>query len=40
MGELFKSVVDTVSTYAIPLLLFVIPVLAFIKRVKIYEEFI
>ena len=40
MGELFKSVVDTVSNYAIPLLLFVIPVLAFIKRVKIYEEFI
>ena len=40
MGDIFKSIVDTVSVYAIPLLLFFIPVIAFITKVKIYEEFI
>jgi spore maturation protein B len=40
MGELFRSIIKAISTYAIPVLLFIIPVLAFIKKVKVYEEFI
>jgi len=40
MGTIFKSVITFVSNWAIPFLLFVIPVLAFIKKVKVYEVFV
>ncbi|MCH8125609.1 spore maturation protein [candidate division KSB1 bacterium] len=40
MSELFRNIINNVSLYAIPLLLFLIPLLAFIKKVKVYEEFV
>jgi spore maturation protein B len=40
MGEIFRNVIQTVSIWAIPVLLFFIPVLAFVKKVKVYEEFV
>lgn len=36
----FSQVVQTISNWAIPVLLFLIPVFAFIKKVKVYEVFI
>ncbi|NOZ55969.1 MAG: spore maturation protein [Calditrichaeota bacterium] len=38
--DLFKSVVSFVSDWAVPFLLFAIPVLAFSKRIHVYEVFI
>ena len=38
--ETFKNVVFIVSNWLIPLLLLIIPVLAFIKKVKVFEEFV
>ena len=40
MSEAFKTFIETISLYAIPVLLFLIPALAFIKKVKVYEEFV
>ncbi|MEE9169353.1 MAG: spore maturation protein [bacterium] len=40
MSELFRTIIEHVSLYAIPVFLFLIPVLAFVKKVKIYEEFV
>jgi spore maturation protein SpmA len=37
---IFKTIVQTVSNWLIPLLLLIIPVLAFIKKVKVYEVFV
>jgi spore maturation protein B len=36
----FRKTVMFISTWAIPFLLFIIPIFAFIKRVKVYETFI
>jgi spore maturation protein SpmA len=36
----FRTVVMLISTWAIPLLLFIIPLFAFFKKIKIYEVFI
>lgn len=38
--DAFRSGVTLVSTWAIPLLLFIIPLYAFIKKIKVYEVFI
>lgn len=40
MAEVFKSIIESISLYAVPLLLLIIPLVAFFKKVKIYEEFI
>ncbi|HDL19547.1 MAG TPA: spore maturation protein [Bacteroidetes bacterium] len=40
MGDIFRLIIEKVSVLAIPFLLFFIPVLAFFKKVKIYEEFV
>ena len=37
---MFEKIVTIFSTWAIPVLLFVIPVIAFIKKVKVYETFV
>ena len=37
---MFSKVITIFSTWAIPLLLFVIPVLAFTKKIKVYETFV
>lgn len=39
-AETFKNIVLLVSNWLIPLLLLVIPVLAFIKKVKVFEVFV
>jgi spore maturation protein SpmA len=36
----FRQLVTLISTWAIPFLLFVIPLFAFIKKIKVYEVFI
>jgi len=38
--NLFRSLITLISTWAIPFLLFVIPLYAFIKKIKVYEVFI
>ncbi|HNS71868.1 MAG TPA: nucleoside recognition domain-containing protein [bacterium] len=38
--DLFRGLITLISTWAIPSLLFVIPLYAFIKKIKIYEVFI
>ncbi len=38
--DAFRSVVMAISTWAIPTLLFIIPLFAFIKKIKVYEVFI
>jgi spore maturation protein B len=40
MGETFRQAVQLISTWAIPTLLFLIPVAGFIKKVKVYECFV
>ncbi len=40
MAELFKNVMQTVSDWAIPVLLVGIPVYGFFKGVKVYESFV
>jgi spore maturation protein B len=37
---MFQHIIKTISDWAIPVLLFVIPVLALIKKVKVYEAFV
>lgn len=37
---MFSQVIKLLSTWAIPLLLFIIPVLAFSKKIKVYETFV
>jgi len=37
---MFSQVITTFSDWAIPILMFVIPVLAFSKKIKVYEVFI
>ena len=37
---MFTQIITIFSTWAIPVLLFVIPVMAFIKKVKVYEVFV
>ncbi len=37
---MFQNIITFVSTWAIPFLLFVIPVLAIVKKVKVYEAFV
>lgn len=40
MGDFFRAALELVSTWAIPALLFVIPVVGFFKKVKVYECFV
>lgn len=40
MGDFFRAVLELISTWAIPALLFVIPVVGFIRKVKVYECFV
>ena len=40
MTDLFRIILGKISVFAIPFLLFIIPVIAMIKKVKVYEEFI
>lgn len=37
---MFAKIIGVFSTWAIPVLLFVIPVVAFTKKVKVYESFV
>lgn len=37
---MFQQIITIISTWAIPLLLFAIPVLAFSKKIKVYETFV
>ena len=37
---MFSTIITLISTWAIPLLLFIIPVLAFTKKIKVYEVFV
>ncbi|NOZ60151.1 MAG: spore maturation protein [Calditrichaeota bacterium] len=37
---MFQNIITFISTWAIPFLLFVIPVLAIVKKVKVYEAFV
>jgi len=37
---MFSQIITTFSDWAIPILMFVIPVLAFTKKIKVYEVFI
>jgi len=37
---MFEKIITLISVWSIPLLLFIIPVLAMIKKVKVYESFI
>lgn len=37
---MFEKIITVFSTWAIPLLLFFIPVLAFSKKIKVYETFV
>ncbi|MBL7032714.1 MAG: spore maturation protein [Candidatus Delongbacteria bacterium] len=38
--ELLKNVIQSISVYAIPLFFLLVPILAIVKRVKVYEEFV
>lgn len=38
--ELFKNIVETISQWAIPVLIVVIALSGFIKKVKVYESFV
>lgn len=40
MVDFFRAALELVSTWAIPALLFVIPVVGFFKKVKVYECFV
>ena len=40
MGKIFVSIIDFISTWAIPFLFFSIPLLAIRKKVKVYENFV
>ncbi|KAA3662849.1 MAG: spore maturation protein, partial [Calditrichaeota bacterium] len=40
MSEFFLQVLKTVSNWAIPVLLVLIPTVGFIKKVKVYEVFV
>lgn len=40
MVDFFRAALELVSTWAIPTLLFVIPVVGFFKKVKVYECFV
>ena len=40
MGALFREFITLLSNWAIPFLLFVIPIVAFIKKVNVYEVFV
>lgn len=40
MSEIFRESIKTLSDWAIPLLLVVIPLLAHFKKVKVYETFV
>ncbi|RMD93618.1 MAG: spore maturation protein [Calditrichaeota bacterium] len=40
MGELFRSIIQTVSDWAIPLMLVGIPLYGYFKKVKVYETFV
>lgn len=40
MGDFFRAALELVSTWAIPALLLVIPVVGFFKKVKVYECFV
>lgn len=40
MGEIFRHIIQTLSDWAIPVLLVGIPVYGFAKKVKVYEVFI
>ncbi len=40
MSELFKTVIEEVSRWAIPVMLVIIPLVAHFKKVKVYEAFI
>lgn len=40
MTDLFRLAIENISVLAIPFLLFFIPLIAMIKKVKVYEEFI
>lgn len=40
MAEHFKLIIETISNWAIPVLLVGIPLYAFFKKVKVYESFI
>jgi len=37
---MFEQIINTFSNWAIPVLLFIIPVVAFTKKVKVYESFV
>ena len=37
---MFSKIITLISIWAIPLLLFIIPVLAFTKKIKVYETFV
>ncbi len=38
--ELLKTIVQALSEYAIPLFFLLVPILAIVKKVKVYEEFV
>ncbi|HHL71881.1 MAG TPA: spore maturation protein [Bacteroidetes bacterium] len=40
MSELFKTVIEEISRWAIPVMLVIIPLVAHFKKVKVYEAFI
>lgn len=40
MGEVFRQIVQAISLWAIPTLLFIIPVVGIIRKVKVYECFV
>ncbi len=40
MSELFKTAVEEISRWAIPVMLVIIPLIAHFKKVKVYEAFI
>ena len=40
MGEAFRNTVQFISIWAIPTLLFLIPVAGIVKKVKVYECFV
>lgn len=40
MSEIFRNLVQLISTWAIPVLLLMIPLLGFFKKVRVYETFV
>ena len=40
MGEFFRAVIQTLSNWAIPVMLVGIPVYGFFRKVKVYESFV